>query len=186
MVAVSGPHDAPGVVAKGRVEMATTFESGAVYHAGQALPLARAEALVRSSEQTFAAAARASIAALAAELRGRGLEPVASAVPRGGAKPLPPLEAILESHALVHAAEGELYRGVLARASEACGIPAAFVPAKDLPARVARAAGIPEKQVVSILAAIGKASGRPWTQDQKMAALAAWLALAGAGEESRG
>jgi hypothetical protein len=180
VVAISGSHDAPSVVAKRRIDMATTFDTGAVYHVGQALPPARAEALVRSSERTFAAAARASIAALAAELRDRGLEPIASAVPRGSAKPLPPLEAILRSHALVHAAEGELYRRVLARASEACGIPAAFVPAKSLQALAARAAGIPEKRIVSILAVIGKASGKPWARDQKLAALAAWFALAGA------
>ena len=179
VVAISGPSGAPSVVAKRRVEMAATFDTGAVYHAGRALPVARAEALVRSSEQTFVAAARASIAALAADLRDLGLEPIASAVLAGGARPLPPLEAILRSHALVHAAEGELYRRVLARASEACAIPAAFVPARDLPARVAGATGIPENRVVSLLAEIGKASGKPWARDQKEAALAAWFALAG-------
>ncbi len=178
MVAISGSADAPTVVAKHRVEMAATFDTGAVYHKGQALPVARAEALIHSSEQTFAVAARASIAAFAAELRERGLEPVASAVLAGGAKPLPPLETILKSHALVHAAEGELYRAVLAGASEACGIPAVRVPAKDLPAQVSAVAGIPEKRVVSLLAEIGKASGKPWARDQKEAALAAWLAIA--------
>ncbi len=68
---------------------------------------------------------------------------------------------------------------MLARASEACGIPAAFVRARDLPGQVAGAAGLPEKRVVSRLAEIGKASGRPWARDQKEAALAAWFALAG-------
>jgi hypothetical protein len=178
VVAISGRNDAPTVVAKRRIDMATTFDTGAVYHVGQGLPVAEAEALVRSSEQTFATIARASIAALAAELRDLGIEPIASAVLAGGGKPLPPLEAILRSHALVHAAEGDLYRRVIAGASEACAIPAAFVPAKDLPARVAGAAGIPEQRVVSLLAEIGKASGKPWARDQKEAALAAWLALA--------
>ena len=179
MVAISGPPDAPSVVAKHRVEMAATFDVGAVYHVGQGLPLAEADALVRSRERTFLAAAKASIAALVADLRELRLELIASAVLAGGAKPLPPLETILRSHALVHAAEGELYRRVLLRASEACAIPAAFVPAKDLPARVAEATGIPEKRVVSFLGEIGKASGRPWARDQKEAALAAWFALAG-------
>lgn len=179
VVAIAGPPDAPRVVGKRRVEMATTFDTGAVYHVGQGLPLARAEALVRSSERKFEAAARVSIAAFAAELRDLGLEPIASAVLAGGAKPLPPLEAILRSHALVHAAEGELYRRVLARASEACAIPAALVPAKDLPARVAGATGLPERRVVSSLGEMGKASGTPWARDQKEAALAAWLALSG-------
>ena len=181
VVAISGTQAAPRVVAKHRVEMATSFEVGAVYHVAQDLPLARAEALIRSSEQAFTAAARASLAAFAAGLRDLGLEPTASAILAGGAKPLPPLEAILKSHPLVHAAEGELYRRALARACEECAIPATFVPAKGLPARVAGAAGMPEKRVMSVLGAIGKASGKPWARDQKEAALAAWLALAGPG-----
>ncbi|HEY6101169.1 MAG TPA: hypothetical protein VIW03_17160, partial [Anaeromyxobacter sp.] len=73
VVAMAGPPDAPGVVAKRRVEMAATFRVGAVYHVGQGLPLAEAEALVLSSEQKFEATARAGIAAIAAELRGLGL-----------------------------------------------------------------------------------------------------------------
>jgi hypothetical protein len=173
------PRDAPTIVAKGRVEMATTFETGAVYHVAQQLRLEEAEAHVRSSEAAFIAAARARIDRLAAELRGRELEPIASAVVGGAARPLPPLATILRSHPLVHAAEGELYRRVLAHASEACGIPAAVVPARDLPALVARATGLPGKRVVSVLAEIGRASGKPWTKDEQAAALAAWLALAG-------
>ena len=177
VVAISGPRDAPRVVAKHRIDLATTFETGAVYHAAQALPIAEADALVRASEQRFAAAARDGIAALAAELRGRGLDPVASAVLAGSARPLPPLASILRSHALVHAAEGALYRSVLAGASEACAIPAALVPARELAPRVAAASGFPEARLSSALAEMGKASGRPWARDQKDAALAAWLAL---------
>ncbi|HET9599304.1 MAG TPA: hypothetical protein VFP65_27270, partial [Anaeromyxobacteraceae bacterium] len=135
VLGLSGPRDAPSIVAKGRVEMATTFESGAVYHMGQKLPVDEAEALVRSSEETFTAAARAQIASIADELRARGLEPVASAVVANPARPLPPLAEILRSHALVHAAEGRLYRTALLRASEACAIPPALVPGEGLPAR---------------------------------------------------
>jgi hypothetical protein len=179
-VAISGSADAPGVVGKDRVVMATTFETGAVFHAAQALPLSEAESLVRSSEEGFLASARARIAAIAAGLRERGLEPVASAVLVGGGRPLPPLASILASHPLVHAAEGELYRRVVARASEACAIPAALVPARDLPARVAAATGLSLARVAAVLAELGRASGRPWARDQKDAALAGWLALTGA------
>src|SRR5689334_18594865 len=124
MLAISGTPGEPNIVAKGRLDMATTFETGAVYHVAQKLRLDEAEALVRSSEERFTALARARIAAIAAELRGRELEPVASAVVGAATRPLPPLAAILRSHALVHGAEGQLYRSVLARASEACAIPA--------------------------------------------------------------
>lgn len=177
-MAIAGPRDAPRIVAKDRVEMASTFETGAVYHAAQRLPLAEAVALVRSSGQAFVSTACGKISGIAAALREMGLEAVASNVVGGGARPLPPLEAILRSHALVHAAEGELYRSVILRASEACGIPAAPVAPPDLAARVAGAARMPEARVASILEEIGRASGRPWTRDQKEAALAGWLALA--------
>jgi hypothetical protein len=179
VLAISGPHDAPTILAKERVEMATTFETGAVYHAAQKLRVEEAEAFVRSSEEKFTAAVRARIGAIATELRARDVEPVASAVVGAVVRPLPSLAAIVRSHALVHAAEGQLYRRVLARGSEACAIPAVFVTAQELAARVARATGLPEKRIVSILADIGRASGKPWTKDEKEATLAAWLALAG-------
>jgi hypothetical protein len=115
-----------------------------------------------------------------AELRERGLAPVSSVVVGEAGKALPSVEAILRSHALVHAAEGELYRTLVARASEGCGVPASLVPAKELASRAARALAIPEAQVLSRLAAMGKASGRPWTADQKESSLAAWIALAAA------
>jgi hypothetical protein len=178
-VAVAGPRDAPRVAAKGRVTMATTFATGAVFHVGQGLHFAEAESFIRESEERFIGAARNAIAALVASLRDRGLEPFASAVLAGAAaRPLPALEAILRSHPLVHSAEGELYRRVIARASEACALPATLVPARDLPTLVAGAARLPAKRVLPILAEVGKASGRPWTKDQKEAALAAWLTLA--------
>jgi hypothetical protein len=178
LVALAGPAGAPEVVAKRRVEMAATFDEGAVFHVGQKLPLSEAEALVRTSEERFERVAREALAALAAELRRAGLDPVASAVVAASGRPLPPLAAILRSHALVHAAEGELYRGVLARASEACGVPARFVPAKAIPSLAAGALGLSPSQLAARLAALGRASGRPWARDQKESALAAWVALA--------
>jgi hypothetical protein len=178
VVALAGARGAPEVVARRRVEVATTFETGAVYHAGQGLPLDRAEALVRSSEESFVAAAQAQLEALAGELRGRGLEPAAGAIVAGGGRPLPALEVILRAHPLVHAAEAELYRRVFLRASEACGIPTARVLLAELPGRVASATGLPARRVDAVLAELGKAAGRPWARDQKLAALAAWGALA--------
>ncbi len=66
-MALSAPAAAPEVVAKRRIEMASTFDEGAVYHKGQELPLARAEALIRSLEERFKRLAREALAALASE-----------------------------------------------------------------------------------------------------------------------
>jgi hypothetical protein len=179
VVALAKGGGGPEVVAKRRVEMASTFEEGAIFHVSQELPLAKAEALIRSSEARFTALARDAVAELLAELRATGGDVVRSAIVSGGGKALPHLAAILKSHALVHAAEGELYRRVLAGASEACGVPVVFVPAKELSARAAAALDVPEPALSAHLAALGKASGRPWRRDQKECALAALAALRG-------
>jgi hypothetical protein len=178
VVALAGPAASAEVVAKRRIDMATTFDEGAVYHKGQELPFDRAEALLRSSEEKFERTAREALAALAAELRANGCEPVGVGLVSGGGKVLPPLAAILKSHARVHAAEGELYRRVLLRASEACRIPALAIPAKEIEARAASALGIAPAGLPARLAALGKASGRPWTRDQKDSALVAFIVLA--------
>jgi hypothetical protein len=178
VIALAGPVASAAVVAKRRIDMATTFDEGAVYHKGQELPVPRAEALIRSSEGKFERIARDALADLLAELRAAGCEPVGSGLVSGGGNALPPLASILRSHALVHAAEGELYRRVLLRASEACHIPALAIPTKEIGTRAAGALGIAPARIPERLAALGKASGRPWTKDQKEAALVAWIALA--------
>ena len=154
------------------------MDAAAVYHAAQGMDVSKAEALIRASEQEFERAARVAIAAIAAELRTKGLEPVASAVVGNDAKPLPALDAILRSHALVHAAEGRLFRSIVARACEACGIRAILVPAKELSRHAMGALATSEAEMKARLTALGKASGRPWAQDEKESALAAFIALA--------
>jgi hypothetical protein len=95
-------------------------------------------------------------------------------------KPLPPIESILRSHPLVHAAEGELFRRVFSGASAALGAQPRRVPAPALANNTAAALGLTSATLAARLAAMGNASGRPWAADQKEATLVAWLALVGA------
>jgi hypothetical protein len=177
VVALAGPRAAPVVVAKRRIDMAASFDEAAVYHAGRALPPADAEALLRAFEPKAERAAREALRALVEELGASGHDVAAGAVVAGNAKPLPSLGAILSSHALVHTAEGELFRRTLGRALDALQVPAAFIPAKELSRRAAAALAIPEPALGPWLAAIGKASGTPWGQDQKESALVALCVL---------
>lgn len=178
VVAVAGPAESAEVVARRRIDMATTFAEGAVYHAGQNLDVRRAEALILSSEEKFERTARDALLDLANALRNAGCQPVAAGVLAGSGKPLPPLPSILKSHALVHAAEGELYRRVLIRATEGCQIPPLRVPEKEIEMRAAAALGIVPARLSAWLLALGKVAGKPWTKDHKQAAMAAWIALA--------
>ena len=93
-------------------------------------------------------------------------------------RPLPDLKTVLGSHTLIHAAEGEFYRDALARA---CGA----VKHRRLSRERTRSrrldSGKAERDRYRVklrLGAFGKALGPPWTADEKLAAMAAWLALA--------
>lgn len=177
VVAVGGPVEAPEILAKTRIDVATTFDEGAVYHVGQEMQVERARAFLRDAEVRFVERASAELRALTTRLEARV---VAAAMVAPPARSLPALERILKSHPLVHAAEGELYRRVFAEAGAALGVRPVRVSSDQLAATAADALGLTPAGLAARLATIGKASGRPWAADQKQAALGAWLALANA------
>lgn len=80
---------------------------------------------------------------------------IGAVVARDG--PLPDPEAALATHMRIHMAEGLFYRDVF---RDACQVPCRIVPPASLD-----------------LAAVGKLATRPWGQDQKLAALAAWQVM---------
>src|SRR2546428_14183725 len=101
VVALAGPAASAEVVAKLRIDMATTFDEGAVYHKGQDLSFDQAEALIRSSEDKFERTARQALSEFVAELKAAGCEAGARGLgPAGGQAPPPPA-SILRSPALV-------------------------------------------------------------------------------------
>jgi hypothetical protein len=90
---------------------------------------------------------------------------------------LPELESILASHALIHTAEGELFRDALRAASRGCGLPLTTIKERELFQQAAADLHLPAERIERHVAAMGKGIGPPWRQDQKFAAVAAWLAL---------
>jgi hypothetical protein len=176
VVALAGARDEPQVLAKTRVDVATTFEEGAVFHTAQTLPIEKARALVASSEATFTERARR---ALAPFLHALGAKLVGARLVAKPEKTLPPLEELLKAHPLLHAAEGELYRRVFTEALASLGCRPPRVAPDTLTHEAAAATGLTPAKLSAHVAAMGKAAGKPWTADQKRAALAAWLALVG-------
>ena len=174
VVVVGGSKDEPEILGKTLVQVAWTFEEGAVFHTAQTLPLERARAFVRDSEKRFTKSAGAELAAFTRELDAKLVGAMMAAPPE---KQLPPLEGILKAHPVIHAAEGELYRRVFGEAAATLGLRPLRVPPNALGVRLAAALRVAPARLASRLATIGKASGKPWAAHQKLAALAAWLAL---------
>jgi len=88
------------------------------------------------------------------------------------------LESILASHALAHAAEGRLYQGALLQGAESRGLDTIAVPKRSIWEQGESALGIGRDELQHWIDQLRREVGPPWAQDQKLAALAAWIALA--------
>ncbi len=178
MVAVGGPASAPEVIDRRRIEIADPCIRGSVqpYHAAEGLPLEQAEHFVARCSQATRVLARRALREVMEEMKGYDL--VGACILQSSGRPVPALAAILASHALIHTAEGEFYRDAIREASEHCGVPAMGVKERELLAQSANELRIPAVEVERRIAELGKKIGPPWRQDEKLAALAGWLALA--------
>ena len=113
------------------------------------------------------------------DLRTRGYKPASFAITLGSGRALPALKSILASHALIHTAEGEFYRDELKKAAAHCGLALTSIKERELYEQASAHFRIPLDQLERRVADLGKPLGPPWSQDQKCAALVAWLALSG-------
>jgi hypothetical protein len=117
---------------------------------------------------------------LSAELRDRDLVLARAAILLSSARPLPDLEEILASHALIHTAEGEFFRQAFRSALERLEIPVTGIRARELDDCAKKAFGKLAPEVHKRIDGMGRSLGPPWTKDEKTAALAAAIVLAGA------
>jgi hypothetical protein len=88
------------------------------------------------------------------------------------------LESILGSHALAHAAEGRLYQRALLQGAESRGLDSIAVAKQSIWEQGESALGIARDELRRWIDQLRREVGPPWGQDQKLAALAAWIALA--------
>ncbi len=182
VVAVGGSPASPTVVDRRRVEIADPKIRGSKqpFHAAEPLLLKEAERLIQRCTESTRLLALSAVRAALDDVRSKGYEVVGCGLLQGSGRPLPGLPAILASHPLLHAAEGEFFREALAQASEKCGLAVTRVRERELLERASAALRLPADKLTARIAGIGKEIGPPWAQDQKQAALVAWLALADA------
>ena len=178
-VAISGPPGAPEVVDRRRIEIADAEDPDAKqpYHAAEGLDIEEAERLVRRCTQTSQRMARAAIGTMLSELRAAGHGVVGCGLLLGSGRAIPDLAGILASHALIHTAEGQMFRDILAEAGRHHSLSVIDVRERELLACCTADLGLPADRLTRRLAEMGRALGPPWRQDEKFATLAAWLAL---------
>jgi hypothetical protein len=173
-VVLTGSAKAPEIAARGRMQLCDVGIKGAKqpFHEAEPMPFAEAGKFIARCRAATAKLADKEIAAIAART------PVGSCcVLTASGRPLPDLKGILASHAAIHAAEGEFYRDAVATACTARGIAVRRVRQRDMEAEI-QTLPVSVVDAKNRLAGFGKQMGAPWTQDEKLSALGAWLMLA--------
>jgi hypothetical protein len=174
IVALSGDIAEPTLLDRRRVDFAAGDERF-VYHQAASLGPAEAAAKIQATRRAVVTVAAQGVKAL---LAGLTVAPVRLAVVPVGRTPAGELADIVRSHAAIHAAEGHFYREALADACRALGLDIARVAEKELLLEASRTLASPAAKIEAHLKAIGGKAGPPWGEDQRMAALAAWIGLA--------
>ncbi|MFL6205414.1 MAG: hypothetical protein ACJ739_08680 [Acidimicrobiales bacterium] len=174
-VLVGGDGHGPVVVDRRRVTLCPDALPRQVYHAAQDLPPAKAALLVREVHDAVDALTPLVIDELAHVASSHG-ELVAVGV-TGFPRDVPVLEKVLASHALLHLAEGELYRGAICDAAADRGLTVVPVHPKDGIAEAAHALGVAPDAFAQRLTALRGDLGPPWQADHRVATAAGLAAL---------
>ena len=177
LVGVSGEADAPTVFVRCRLDLADATPAQPYHQAASLRDLALAARLVDRAREDASARAHLALSAVVADGKRAGYDVRHAAVLVNRALPLPPFEAILRSHPLLHAAEGDLFRTALRDACEQCGLAVTSSPERDVYESSGRTLGLAPAAVRKRVAAIGRRCGAPWDADHKAAFLAAWALL---------
>jgi hypothetical protein len=180
MVAVAGSLRKPVVLERCRIQTADTAIPGSrqPYHAAERLDVPQAETLIRLCRDSSTLLATGSVSAMVDRLAQQGHMVVGAGILFASGRPLPDLAATLQSHALIHTAEGEFFREALVRASEHCSLPVTRVKEREVYERGAALFRLPSADLRQKIGELGRSLGPPWRQDEKLASLAAWIALA--------
>ena len=148
-----------------------------IYHHAAEIARNKAEPLIATARLQAADKACKQLQDLISAVSASGTAVVGACVPGRNSKLPGALGDILAVHARIHAAEGAFYRDILADALRGLGVPVRRAPERDLWAIAGTEMDCREDRLRDRLAALGKELGPPWSEDQKLACLAAFIAL---------
>ena len=185
LVAVAGTPGSIEVVERRRIELSASKAPGPrqPYHEAEGQKLEKARKIITRYSEEAGRLATEEFRAVLADLKTRGHFVVGCGLLLASGRPLPDLESILASHALIHSADGELFRDALAEAAKKHRLNLIRAREKEVVGEAASRLRLDPADLQRHVAGLGKTLGPPWTQDQKLAAVAAWLALV---SETRG
>ena len=179
-VAIALEEGHPQVLLRERPHLVKTFnyEFRQPYHTAKKRSSAEARDFVSRVRAEARSLAWQAISSAQSSFQHQGYELKRCGLLLPSGKPLPDLPQILASHALIHTADGELFREALLHAGERCGLETFTAKESELFERASHTLQLKADELGRRLVALGTLVGSPWTQDEKLAALVAWLSLA--------
>jgi hypothetical protein len=179
-VVLCGPLDAPVVVDRRKIQLVKIFSYTfrQPYHTAEKMARQDATKFIRGVQMEAKRLALSALRSLQTDLAEGDFKLVRGALLLASGRALPALEQILASHALIHTADGELFRDSLRTACARFHLPVQGIREKELFAMASKAFDVQPAALKQRVTAFGKSLGPPWSQDEKFAALGAWLTLA--------
>jgi hypothetical protein len=179
LVAVSLDGGEPQVLLRRRPHLVGTFtyEFRQPYHTAERGPRSEAAGVIAHAESEATELAAQAMEVAESDLRRIRCRLSSCGLLMASGRPLPDLAGILASHALIHTADGELFRNAVLGACRSRGVAAYTLKERALIDTASQALGLPADKLARRLTALGAGLGPPWSQDEKYAALVAWLAL---------
>jgi hypothetical protein len=179
LIALALDNNQPIVLARQRPHLVATFSYTfrQPYHTAETMNLAEARAFLQQQRTEARTLARAAIHSAQTEAAQQGYRLARAAVLLASGRPLPELSKILASHSLIHTADGEFFREALLHASARVHLKITSIKERELLAIASTTLCRESAALTSFINDLGKPLGSPWTQDEKFAALAAWVAL---------
>src|SRR6266478_2762934 len=180
VVAVCVEKGAPVVLVRQRVHLVETFtyEFRQPYHTAEKMLLDQGREFISRMQAEARRLAYRAMRELESRTREQGVKLTRCGLLLASGRPLPALEKIVASHALIHTADGELFREAILHASARCGLRDFRIREKELLDRAENVLRLKSAALKWRVTELGRPFGAPWSQDEKFAALAAWLALA--------
>jgi len=179
VVAVCVEKGAPVVLERKRVHLVKTFTYTfrQPYHTAEKMQLPEARQFIAQVDKEAKQLAHRAIHSLQSELERLEIKLTRASLLLASGRPLPELSKILASHALIHTADGELFREALSYAAKRCGIEMVGIKERELLECARRTLHMQPAALLRRVTELGKPFGSPWSQDEKFATLAAWVTL---------
>ena len=179
LIALALENNQPIILARQRPHLVATFSYTfrQPYHTAEKMNLDEAKTFLRQQRSEARQLALVAIRSAQTEAAQQGYKLTRAALLLASGRPLPELSKILASHSIIHTADGEFFREALLHACAQCGLALATVKERELLATASATLRRKSPALNRFINQLGKPLGSPWTQDEKFATLAAWLAL---------